>query len=95
MNTAFLMENEPGQIIDDMKRLLDLPPGHAVAWGRYLTDRQVSEYSVGIHEEQFSGIFHRITGALTGQGLQIVIFGHGHMAILAGLAGFGIAVGAG
>ena len=47
MNAAFLMENEPTQIIADLQTLHDAAPDTSVAWGRYLPDRKISEYSIG------------------------------------------------
>ena len=71
MDASFLMENESGQVIEDLMRLHDAGQ-QPVAWGRFLPDRQVTEYSIGTYEDQSSGIFHRVTGALTSQGLSIL-----------------------
>ena len=59
-------------ILGDLERLHSLRRPDAQAWGRFLPERNVSEYSVGVYEDTVSGIFHRLTGALSGQGLEIL-----------------------
>jgi [protein-PII] uridylyltransferase len=59
-------------VLSDLTRLHELPRHEAAAWGRFLPERNVVEYSVGVYEDQVAGIFHRLTGALTGQGLEIL-----------------------
>jgi [protein-PII] uridylyltransferase len=59
-------------ILDDLKRLDDLPRDQARAWGRYLPDRNVAEYTIAVYEDQVQGIFHRLTGAISSQGLEIL-----------------------
>ncbi len=59
-------------VLPDLVRLQALPRDEALAWGRFLPERNVVEYSVGAYEDQVAGIFHRLTGALTGQGLEIL-----------------------
>jgi [protein-PII] uridylyltransferase len=72
LSLSILMENSPESLMADLKRLRTLEPRQAVAWGRYLQDRKVTEYAVGLHQQLTPGIFHRLTGALTGKGLQIL-----------------------
>ena len=72
MPAAYLLDREPEPILDDLARVRQLRPDEAVAWGRYLPERDVVEYSVAAHETLVSGIFHRLTGALSGQGLDIL-----------------------
>lgn len=59
-------------LISDLKRLKDLGDTDAVAWGRYIAERQVVEYSVGFYEEHFRGSFHRLTGSLSSKGMAIL-----------------------
>jgi [protein-PII] uridylyltransferase len=49
-----------------------LPRQEALAWGRNLPDRQAVEYTVGTYEDITPGIFHKLTGALTSKGQQIL-----------------------
>ncbi len=69
---AYLEGPTSDSVLADLERLRNVSRGDAVAWGRYLADRQVVEYSVAAYEDLVPGIFHRLTGALTGQGLQIL-----------------------
>ncbi len=69
---AYLQGPSAEHILDDLRRLHELAPRQAVAWGRYLPDRKAVEYSVGVHEEGASGIFHRLTGALMSNRLEIL-----------------------
>lgn len=69
---AYLQAASASLILDDLQRLQGLAEGQAVAWGRYDEDRDVSEYSIGAHENIADGIFHRLAGAITSQGLEIL-----------------------
>ncbi len=55
----------PEEIVAELDRLRTLPHRQAVAWGRFLPERKVVEYTVGTYEEIAPGIFHRLTGALS------------------------------
>ncbi len=72
VSPTYLAENTAETIVADLDRLRTAPDGQPRAWGRYLPERQVSEYAVGLQDPQQLGIFHRATGALTSQGLQIL-----------------------
>jgi [protein-PII] uridylyltransferase len=69
---AYLTDSSPERLIEDLARLRQLAPDRAVAWARYLSERQAVEYTVGAYERLTRGIFHRLTGALTRHGLQIL-----------------------
>lgn len=62
----------PEEIVAELDRLRTLPHRQAIAWGKYLPERKVVEYTVGTYEEIAPGIFHRLTGALTSQRQQIL-----------------------
>ncbi len=62
----------PSQIVEELERLRKLPHRDAIAWGRFLPDRNVTEYTVGTYEEITPGIFHKLTGALASQRQQIL-----------------------
>ena len=70
--SAYLADSEPQQLIQDLGRLRRLATDKSVAWGRYVADRHVVEYTVGAYEQLTPGIFHRLTGALSSHGLQIL-----------------------
>ena len=54
------------------QRLRKLPHRDAIAWGRHLPERNVTEYTIGTYEEITPGIFHKLTGALLSQRQQIL-----------------------
>jgi [protein-PII] uridylyltransferase len=70
--TGSLFAGAPDQLIAELQKLRLLPHRDALAWGRHLSERNVIEYSVGTYEEITPGIFHRLTGALTANRLQIL-----------------------
>ena len=59
-------------LIDDLARVECLEPEDVMAWGRYIEDRKVSEYSAAVFEGKVPGIFYRLTGTLSSMGLQIL-----------------------
>jgi [protein-PII] uridylyltransferase len=69
---TYLADTPPETIIGQLRQLQDLSPTSAVAWGRYLPERAAVEYTIGAHETITPGIFHKLTGALTSKGLQIL-----------------------
>jgi [protein-PII] uridylyltransferase len=70
--TSYLFGSPPDQVAADLARLKKLPPDRAEAWSRWLPAQQVVEYTVGAHESLVPGVFHRLTGALSSKGLQIL-----------------------
>jgi [protein-PII] uridylyltransferase len=62
----------PAQIVEELDKIRKLPRHEALAWGRNLPDRQAVEYTVGTYEDVTPGIFHKLTGALTSKGQQIL-----------------------
>jgi [protein-PII] uridylyltransferase len=69
---SYVVEAAPHEIIDILRHLKQLPHDEAIAWGRYHEPRKAVEYSVGTYEEITPGIFHKLTGALSSKGLQIL-----------------------
>jgi [protein-PII] uridylyltransferase len=67
-----LSKSKVSDIASRLSQLRDLPRDEVRAWGRFLPERQALEYMVGAHEDAHVGIFHRLTGALTSQGLRIL-----------------------
>ena len=62
----------PAQIVDELNHIHRLPRHEALAWGRNLEGRNAVEYTVGTYEDITPGIFHKLTGALTSKGQQIL-----------------------
>lgn len=69
---GYLFSRKPEQIVDELTRIHALPTNEAVAWGEFLPEQNVIEYTIGTHEEICPGVFHRLTGALSSKGLQIL-----------------------
>lgn len=69
---AYLCRVPSDRLLEELMRMRDLPRDDAVAWGRYLQDTETVEYTVGTFEDLTPGIFHRLTGALTSQRLEIL-----------------------
>jgi [protein-PII] uridylyltransferase len=67
------LRTTPAEVIAlELRELHRLPVGQAVARGRYQVESHTVEFTVCTHESIAPGVFHRLTGALSGQGLQIL-----------------------
>ena len=60
------------ELVEELDKLRRLPHRTAIAWGRYLPERRVVEYTIGTYEEITAGIFYKLTGALSSQRQQIL-----------------------
>jgi [protein-PII] uridylyltransferase len=69
---AYLYGSPPERIAAELERLHDLPVGDVHSSGRYMPERRTVEFVVGTHEQITPGVFHKLTGALSSQGLQIL-----------------------
>jgi len=69
---SYLSIAPPEQIAEDLRLLNGMGPGDVSAQGRYQPETHTVQFTVGTHEDIAPGIFHRLTGALTGQGLEIL-----------------------
>ncbi len=68
---GYLLGCPASVVVDELKRIATLKPGRPQAWAEFLPDRNVVQYTVATLNDRFSGVFHRLTGVLTSQGLQI------------------------
>ncbi len=70
----YLFRCSPQQIVQELETLRQLSDGSpALAWAFHQVDRDAVEYTVAMRDTgKRIGIFHRITGALSSQGLQIL-----------------------
>jgi len=62
----------PADTIEKLDRLRKLPHHEAVAWGNYSANHSAVEYTIGTYEAITSGIFYKLTGALTSSRQQIL-----------------------
>jgi [protein-PII] uridylyltransferase len=69
---AYLDGPSRATILEDLDKLHRLPRDQAIAWGRFLPERNAVEYTVGVYEDNLQGIFHRLTGAISSQGMEIL-----------------------
>jgi [protein-PII] uridylyltransferase len=69
---AYLASTPPQQVADDLRMLHDLKPGDVQAQGQYLPETHAVQFTVATSENIVPGIFHRLTGALSSHGLEIL-----------------------
>jgi [protein-PII] uridylyltransferase len=69
---GYLLDRPADANAADLRRLQELDAASAFAHGRYLAERNAVEYTVGAYESITPGIFHKLCGALSGQGNQIL-----------------------
>ena len=70
--TAYLNGTEPEQIAGDLQLLRELKPGEVHAEGVYQPETETVRFTVATSEQVTPGVFHKLTGALTSHGLQIL-----------------------
>ena len=70
--SAYLHGASPAQLAEELRKLSKLDPQRSEVWSIYLPESQTMEYVVATHESIARGIFHKLAGALTSQGLQIL-----------------------
>lgn len=69
---SYLLNDSPERIDQILTKLRKLGDSDAVAWSTYSGQLKVTSYLVGTYESITPGIFHKLAGALTGKGLQIL-----------------------
>lgn len=70
---AGYLSSVPGeQVLPQLQALLGLQQGKALAWARFVPERNAVEYTIGSHESTMAGMFHRLTGVLSSQRNQIL-----------------------
>ncbi len=69
---SYLNSTTPEQIAADLRLLAALGPREVKVHGRYQPDTRTVQFTIGTTEDIAPGIFHRLTGALTSQGLEIL-----------------------
>jgi len=69
---SFLRDTPPTRIVEELGRLVRLPADGVFALARWQPETATVAVSVGTRESVVPGIFHRVTGALTSQRLEIL-----------------------
>jgi hypothetical protein len=71
--SGYLISIKPNELIRELRRLHQLTTDKPVqAWGKFIGSQDAIEYVTAVLQQQSSGLFHRIAGALTSQGLSIL-----------------------
>ena len=70
--TAYLGGTPPEQIAADLVRLAAVEPGKVDVELEYQAETHTVKITVATSEDVAPGVFHKLTGALTGQGLEIL-----------------------
>lgn len=68
----YLQPGTEERLLQQLEELARMPHGEARAWGRYLPDQQLVEYTIGTTDDIVPGIFHRLTGVFTSSGHSIL-----------------------
>lgn len=69
---AYLRDTGPQQIVEELRQLTRLPEKGIVVSTRWQPERSTVAITVGTRESLAPGIFHRVTGAITSQRLEIL-----------------------
>jgi [protein-PII] uridylyltransferase len=72
---SYLSETPTARIVEDLGRLARLPAEGVFALARWQADTGTVAVTIGTREDVAPGVFHRVTGALTGQRLEILAAG--------------------
>jgi len=70
---GYLMRSTPGDLVSELAQFKQLDEQPCLAWGKYIESQQAVEFTIATNQrERLIGTFHRITGALSSQGMQII-----------------------
>ena len=70
--TSFLFSMPPQRIAEQLKELYGLRRGEVQTKARYLSETETVEYIIGTYDDITPGVFHKLTGGLASQGLEIL-----------------------
>ena len=70
--SSLVFSMPPQRLADELRQLQMLSDGEVRIGTRYLSDTGTVEFVVATHEEITPGVFHKLTGGLTSQGLEIL-----------------------
>ncbi|MEX2114184.1 MAG: [protein-PII] uridylyltransferase [Pirellulales bacterium] len=72
LQAAYAFSKPPARIAEELRDLHSLQPGEARARGHFVPATRTLEFVVGTHDNITPGLFHKLTGALASQGLEIL-----------------------
>jgi [protein-PII] uridylyltransferase len=70
--SSYLHSAPPERIAEDLRQLAALTDREVKIWCRYVPETGTMEYTVGTQESITPGVFHKLTGGFSSQGLQIL-----------------------
>jgi [protein-PII] uridylyltransferase len=71
--STYLFQVEPAEVVSELKKLHEVSLIESpMAWGTYHNETEAIQYTVAVKQREPIGLFHRISGALSSQGLQIL-----------------------
>ena len=71
LSPGYLATTDPEQVAADLRLLHSLGSDSSTVEGVYLTKTDTVQFTIGTSERVTSGVFHKLTGALTSCGLEI------------------------
>jgi [protein-PII] uridylyltransferase len=70
---GYLMRSTPQELVAELRQFRKLDQQSCLAWGKYVESQQAIEFTIATKQSgRLIGTFHRITGALTSEGMQII-----------------------
>lgn len=70
---GYLMRSTPSQLVTELAEFSKLDQQPCLAWGKYIESQKAIEFTIATKQSgRLIGTFHRITGALSSQGMQII-----------------------
>ena len=71
--SGYLLSIKAKDLMEELRRIRQLTAEKPVqAWGNFLANQDATEYVTAVRQEQSTGLFHMIAGALSSQGLSIL-----------------------
>ena len=71
--SGYLLSIKAKDLMEEVRRIRQLTAEKPVqAWGNFLANQDATEYVTAVRQEQSTGLFHMIAGALSSQGLSIL-----------------------
>jgi [protein-PII] uridylyltransferase len=70
---GYLMRSTPHDLVLEISQFKKLDQQHCLTWGKYIESQKALEFTIATAQQgRLIGTFHRITGALSSQGMQII-----------------------
>ncbi len=70
--SSLLQGYKPEDLAGILEKVRSVDKQGAIAWSRAVSDRRSVRYAIATHESQAKGIFQRLAGVLSSQGMQIL-----------------------